>query len=575
MRPIINGLSGVRTIRGVVGLVFASALTGLPIAAQAVELDLGGRDWIINLDTNIQYTAGVRLADRDEEIAGNPTNSQSDHLFDQWDFVTNRLQVLSEFQGVYQNRYGFRVTASIWKDWAFDDDDVALNPRFPDSFSVYPSGLFSQRSERFHIQGEELLDAYVFANIDVGEVPVSIKAGRLTQQWGNAFFFGFSNIAYSQHPQDFIKAFTQPGSELKELFLPRRQILVSADLSNELSITGQYFAEWDPHRFPEGGTYLAPADILFEGPRTAGPVTDIFGDPITAGLLFEPDEDEANNDWGLQVSWAPDWARGELSFYFRNLDEVQPWTMLELLPTGGGNIHLSYADDTKLYGLAYETDIAGVSVGMEVSHRQDTALNTAFFSGALGEFREGARGDIYNVILNSFSTFSGNRFWDQADLIAEISYTHLDKVTRNAGVFLGEGSPACVDTLDPATPGDSTDGCATQNALAFAAQFVPKWLQPIPSVNLSLPIFVQWGVSGNPAYAGGSFFAENSVLWSIGLSATYRISHTLTLQYNDYYYDPIETTVPNGFGQQIYPGGNGPIALNDKTWLSLTYKFSF
>jgi len=546
--------------------VVCAILFSITSYAHAYQFVIADPSWAVNLDTTLQYTVGMRVEERDSRIANSPTNAQSDYLFDRGDIVTNRLQALLEFQATYKDKYGLRVSGSIWKDWALRDDDVAMNPNFPASFNVYPDGHFSQHTQKYHIQGEEILDAFVFSNFAVGEIPVSVKLGRTTQMWGNAMFFGFSNIAYSQHAMDYIKGFTQPGSEVKELFLPRAQLLASIAPLKELSITGQYFFENANNRFPEGGTYLAPADILFDGPNAGGPVTDIYGNRIAAGQHYEPDH--VNNNFGLKVAWSPSWAGGEISFIYRNLDEVQPWTQLELYPTGGGNIHLSYNEDVKLYGLAYQTSIGEYSCGIEASYRTDTALNSLFFSGNLGKYREGAKGNITNVIGNILVPFGTNFLWDTATLIAEVSYTHLHKVTENRDFYVGRGYAA-------ANGGGVDEGAATDDAVGAALSFTPEWLSILPSTNLSLPMFIQGGISGNPAYAGGSFFAEGSYTWSVGLSADFLSKYTLSLKYLDYYWRPSSTTVDNGFGKSMYAGGNGTYNLNDKGWIALQFKMSF
>src|SRR5262249_51197106 len=153
----------------------------------------------------------------------------------------------------------------------------------------------------------------------LGDVPVYGKLGRLTQFWGNSFFFGFSNIAYSQHPVDYIKGFTQPGSEVKELFLPRTQVLATAELTPKFSISAQYFLEFRENRFPEGGTYLGAFDILYEGPQSGGALAGALGGPVSAGRVDRPKDN--NRNFGLKATWQPDWAQGELGFYYRQFDE--------------------------------------------------------------------------------------------------------------------------------------------------------------------------------------------------------------------------------------------------------------
>jgi hypothetical protein len=555
-------------------LALAVASVGVVSQAQAFTLTKGG-EWDVSLDTTIQYSMGWRAEGRDNAIGNHPFFAEGDYKFDNGDMVTNRIQALVELQGVRAGSTGFRLSGSAWKDFAYDDDvETNPNPAFS-TFLSYPSGKYSSTTKKYHLRGAELLDAFVFHNTEMGDMPVYLKAGRFTQFWGNAFFFGFSNIAYSQHPVDYIKAFSQPGSEVKELFLPRTQVMASVDVTPELSISAQYFLEYRANRYPEGGTFLGPFDILYEGPRSGGALAGQFGGPVSAGHTNEPDD--VNGNFGVKVAWSPEWAKGDLGFYYRQLDDVQPWSTGSVDAAGGGSVALNYAEKTKLVGLSYERTFGTLSTGFEVSYRKDTALMSAFSNGLVGvPYKEGATGDIVNVIANGLVSLGSTPLWDAGSLIAEFSYTRLVSVEDNKQLFNGVGYASCRDSVDPALRGGRDDGCATRNALAFAMLFEPQWLQVWPGVDLSMPTSLTYGIDGNPAYAAGGFYAEDAQLYSIGLKANFYQKHTLLVQYNGYHYDTSPKVDVPGLGESYAGfGGNGPVALNDKGWVQVMFKTSF
>lgn len=532
--------------------------------AHAYKFD-AGQDWDINLDNSLQYTMGWRAQSIDPKIGNNLIFSQGDYKFpDKGDMVTNRIQDLIEFQGAYKRNQGFRVTASIWKDFAYNDE-AKNNPAFPASLNAYPSGHYSNYTKRYFLEGGEWLDAFAFLNTDVAGKPLYVKAGRLTQYWGNAFFFGFSNIAYSQHPLDYIKGFSQPGSEVKELFLPRKQILLATELSPELSITGQYFFEYRPNRYPESGTYLGFVNVLFDGPPGTGPLGGL-GITQNDGLVKVKDN---NHNYGLKIAWSPKWAGGDMGFYYRQFDDVHPWLLL--VNPDNGHLQDTFATKSKLIGFSYERTFGPVSTGVEINQRRNTALASA----SLARTNEGASGTITNVITNAFVQLGKTPLWDTGTLLAEISYTHLNKVTRNASLYNGVGSANCVEPVT-GRPGSWRDGCATNNAVAFATLFTPQWLQVFPGVDLEMPISYTWGIHGNPAYAAGAFYAEGTNLYSVGLRAIYRSKHSVLLQYNGYRWRP-NNTADNGLGigMPTYASGNGSISLNDRAWWQLQFKTSF
>jgi hypothetical protein len=531
--------------------------------AQAMDLDTG-ENWDTSLNTTLQYTMGWRTQGRNSGIANNPSYDEGDYKFDRGDMVTNRVNALVELQGIYKQNTGYRLSGSAWKDFAYDDH-VETNPAL-EGISSYRNNRYSGTTKKFHMRGAELLDAFVFHNTDVGDTPVYLKAGRFTQYWGNAFFFGFSNIAYSQHPIDYQKSFSSPGTEVKELFLPRAQLMATADLTPELSVTGQYFLEFRPNRFPEGGTYLGPTDFLYSGPNRASQLDAAFGGPVSAGHENKPDD--VNDNFGIKLSWSPEWAHGDLGFYYRQFDDVQPSAFIDLHSSGGGRLHQEFAEKTKLYGLSYEVNLGPISTGMEISYRQDTGLASALTNGTVDSvYRKGATGDIGNLIVNGLYTLGQTPFWDTGALLAELSYTRLVEVTGNQELYNGIGYDGCAG-------GSKSDGCATRNALGIAVSFEPQWLQVFPSIDLSAPMSLTYGINGNPAYTGGAFYAEGTQIYSAGIRATYRQTHSATLQYNGYHWNAKHKNTDFGAGL-AYAGGNGPIGLNDKGWIELQLKTSF
>jgi len=545
--------------------------------AQALEVP-AGPDWAIHLDNSLQYTLGSRMQKLDPNIGNHLFFTQGDYKFkDQGDIVTNRIQDLIEFQAIYNEKFGLRTTGSLWYDAAYDDT-AEVNPSHPAyaSFNTYQSGSYGSYTRRFFMRGGELLDAFVFGNAEIAGIPTYLKVGRLTQQWGNAFFFGFSNIAYSQHPVDFIKGFSQPGSEVKELFLPRTQVLLSAELTPELSVSGQYFFEFRPNRYPEAGTYFGFFDILFNGANGTGAlaplgITQNDGMVLPGDKISRDDTFYIHNDFGVKAAWSPKWAHGDMGFYYRQFDEVDPWAAL--LNPATGALQSTFNQHARLAGFSYERTFGLVSTGLELSTRFDTALQTA----ALVPSNEGATGTLGNAIVNAFVQLGKTPLWDSGILLAEASYTHLFEVTGNANLYNGVGGPNCFKSNNPSLgPGSWKDGCATDDAVHAAVLFIPQWQQVFPGFDFEMPMSLTSGLYGNAAYRAGSFYAQGSYIYSVGLKTTWKSKHSASLAYNGYYWRPGDVA-DNGLGQQAYAGfgGNGPVSMNDRGWLQFQLKTSF
>lgn len=248
--------------------VMAAAAVLMAGNAAAFELDLGNPDLAVRWDNTVRYNAAQRVAARDSRIGNNYKFDEGTYSFDKGDLVANRLDLLTELDMVYKKDMGLRISAAGWYDNAYDGKSVTRNPALS-SPSSYNNSQYSNYTKRYYAgPSGEILDAFVFTNFDAGDVPVKLKVGRHTVFWGEALLLGgaMHGVSYSQMPLDLQKGFATPGVEAKELFRPLNQISGQAQLTDTLSVAAQYFLEWEPYRYPEGGTYLGPADFAFNGP---------------------------------------------------------------------------------------------------------------------------------------------------------------------------------------------------------------------------------------------------------------------------------------------------------------------
>ena len=90
-----------------------SALFGAG-AAQAFEIDTGNPDISMRWDNTFRYNLGLRAQSQDPKILASPNFDDGDRNFSNGSIVTNRLDLLSEFDFVWQRKHGFRVSAAGW-----------------------------------------------------------------------------------------------------------------------------------------------------------------------------------------------------------------------------------------------------------------------------------------------------------------------------------------------------------------------------------------------------------------------------------------------------------------------------
>lgn len=553
-------------------LTLIAALLASSVAAQpalAFEIDTGNPDLKLRLDTTVRANIGVRMERQDPRILASPLFDESNGKFERGDFVTQRLDLLSQFDLQYRRALGLRISAAAWYDHAYRDTTVrTLVPGFDAS---YFGARYNNRVERYvHGPSGEILDAFVWVNFRIADAPANLRFGRHTNYWGQALITSAHGISYSQSPVDGVKAVTSPGIELKEVFLPLGQAYFMWQPTANLALAAQVFTEWQPSRLPHGGTYFGATDFFFEGP-------DLF--PLAPGLSatrLESIKPGNTGNWGLSARLDVDTIDSTVGLYYRRFNDYQPWFAPNFrnfqqiapgmeVPTA---FQLVYPQDVSIIGMSLGRAVGPVSVGAEISYRRNGALNAASINPANNE---GPRGDTWHAVLNGIYLVPTTPLWDTASLIVEAAYTRLSKVTSNAAHFRRFGSPACLSSLNPpggTVPGDKNDGCSTRDHLALSVLFTPQYLQVAPSLDLSLPMSLNAGLRGNaPSNGGGN---EGTLSWSIGARLVYANKHEFTLQYADSHarakHDP---------SNSVQVGGSGPSSINDRGWLVLTYKVSF
>lgn len=620
--------SAVKKLSLVVAMVCAGVGSS---SAYAFSIDTGNSDIEMRWDNTVRYNAGWRMENPNSHFANIASNDETEGRFEKGDLVTNRLDLFSEFDFVYQRNYGFRVSGALWSEHAYNDKSetnpaltAAYGPLAPMSNSG-ASRRYSSYAKSYVTKGSfEFLDAFVFGNFNVGNTSLKLKLGQHNVYWGEALYTIADGVSAGQGPLDTIKAATSPGVEAKELFMPINQLSAQWQLSDVVSMIAQYQLDWKPYRLVPGSTYFGPSD---------GGGNPLGSDPLCASAtvgggciksLGAVTPGRNGGDFGLALRWSPTWIDGTLGFYYRKYDEKLPWSATQLQGGLAGlrnpanlGVRLSYARGTELYGMSLNKAIGGISVGTEVSYRKNTALNTisGFFVGsgeanttgvtqvAPGVFAptfflspgaslslgttpgysavEGARGNTWHALVNGIWLLPKTALWDGGTLQGELAYQRLDRVTKNANLFYSEDY-ACKKGYMPGgiTAGsrDKDDGCSTKDSLAFNMGFTPEIPQVLPGWDLSIPTSFSYGLMGNSPTLGGA--AEGAYKWSVGVKAKYQARYEFGLAYNDSnadYNTQLGSAANGGVpgAQVVSTTTTSSASANNRAWLSLTFKTTF
>jgi len=530
-------------------------------SAAAVEIDTGNDDIQLRWDNTLRYNLGMRTEGQDRAILANPNNDDGDRNFDKHRLVNNRLDVLTESDLIYKGKYGARVSAALWYDAAYagdlDNDSVATSNHL--NSSGRPATGLSRYTDRYY-EGPsgEWMDAFVFGEYDVADMPLKARLGRHTINWGESLLGAgaIHGISYGQAPLDQGKALALPGIEAKELYLPRNQISAQLQVNPEWSFAAQYFFEWRPSRVPESGSYLGFADIYQQGGESfilSPTLRAIHGDDI---------EPRNSGDWGVMTRWSPEWLDGTLGFYVRQFSDTLPQVIL--LANARPQYYLNYADKIDMYGISLSKEIGGISVGADLNYRRNMPLvSSAARVTSTAQLPDdgdilGARGDTLHGVLNAIGTVSPTPFFDGASWSTELTWSRWISVNDDPlNLFKGSSAYKAVPTnIDE----------VSRDAYGLAINFTPNWYQVFPGGDLSMPISYSQGLSGNSAVASGG--NKDAGSYAVGLALDLYSRYRFDLKYVDYFGDYSTNPVT---GAALTPSGSQAM-LEDRGAVYFTFK---
>ncbi len=551
--------------RRAIALAAAALAAACAGPAGAFEFETGKDDVQVRWDNTFRYNYGRRVDAQNALTIANPNWDDGDRNFAKGSSVTNRLDILSEFDAVFQRRHGVRLSAAGWYDQAyaggFDNTSVATSNRLVNGRPGL--GLSPYADRWFHGPSGEILDAFVFGGFDIGDIAVNLRAGQHTVNWGEALLGGgaIHGIAYAQAPLDQAKALATPGIEAKELYRPLPQLSATVQATPELSFAGQYYFGWDATRLPESGTYLAAQDPLLRGADSL-----VLAPGPTAATRAPHGTDVTprdRGDWGLAARWSPEWLDGTVGLYWRNFSDKLP--QLNLIATAPRSYFFSYGSDIDMYGVSLAKNLGGVSFGLDLNYRRnmpllsEQAVVTAATRPGEGE-TGGARGSTWHGVFNAVGILGKTPLYDSAAVAGELTWNRWNSVSQGANLFKGR------DTYRVAgIPGEPIDK-VTKNYWGLAVNFTPTWLQVFPGADLSLPLSYSAGLKGNSAVSSGG--NEGTGSWSAGLGLDLYNRYRFDLRLVDYF----GKATPNAAGT-AYSVFNGTQAgMTDRRFIAFTFK---
>ena len=539
------------------GRLTAVAAASLAVSAQAFEFDTGNPDMSIRLDNTVKASAMYRLNDADPKLVnsfnanGSPQAlnfNAGDDNFRKSGFVSERLDLLTELDVVYQKSYGFRLSGAAWTDGAYSGQTKAqdhVNGQTP--FNAFPEGTKTLAGN----QGE-LLDAFLFGSWRLGdEQKVSVRVGKHALQYGESVFFGDNGIARAQGPIDIFKLQSSPNAQFKEIVRPVPQVSAQMQINADMSIGAYYQFGWEADRLAPSGSYFSTANIGWGSnqPEFVG----IPAGPIAGNYVLNPGGDKKPGDdgqFGMQFKWRLEDA--DLGFYAARYHDKsgQLYGALNVFAPAASQWYYVFPKDITTVGFSASETVGNANLALEMSTRSNQPLvsTNIIYPTQFSAQPELATGQTGHINLSMLATLQPNFLARESSFIGEIAWNRV---------------------LSIHDPDGSLDAGRTRDATALQFIFTPTYRQALPGLDLSVPVGVRYSVDGRSSVTGMGWGPQGTGSASVGLEGTYEGVWQFTLTYNKFIG---EATPFVNYTNLQYGSGN---SLADRDYLSFSLRRTF
>ena len=224
-------------------------------------------------DTTLTYGQAWRIESRDCRLiaiadggCGRSPNIDDGNLNYDTDMFARALKVLTELSLNYRGVGAFVRASALYDDAA---DNTRRTP-------------LADSSEDLVVSYGRLLDAFVYAKFDIGDMNAELRLGRQVVSWGESTFIQ-NGINVINHFD--VSALRVPGSELKEAFLPQELVNFSLQFNDNWSAQAIYITDWNATVPEPAGSYFSSNDFA---PVGGSKVVLGFGSFSDQGVDFRP-----------------------------------------------------------------------------------------------------------------------------------------------------------------------------------------------------------------------------------------------------------------------------------------------
>jgi len=542
-------------------------------------------------DTSLTAAAGWRVESQNKDLIGQPnldgvslgsnTGASSTNYdngnqnFESGDTFSERVSGTSELylnyapRGEYLSSVGTFVRGRYWYDFKTKDDDFE-----------YPLS----QGGKDDASGGEFLDAYVWTDWNVGEIPVTVRYGNQVINWGESTFIqGGINAT---NPIN-VSAIRAPGAEIRDALLPVEALYTSIGLTQNITVEAYAQFGWDETRLEDCGTFFSNNDFTANGCGDIYP-SSFGGNPLTEeaaianSLIVERERKstpDGDDQFGVALRWySPELGNTEFGLYHVRYDSRLPYISGRVADPAGGSplpsYYVDYPEDIKLYGLSMNTNVpGGWSIGAEYSFRENMPLQWNAFELLSGGQLEGyskllqtrirqdndidqptdalgkrVDGHDRHKVSQAQATFI--KFFDRVlgasrlSFVGEIGMNYIhDLPPKNeerygrSGIYgigqFSNGTTSCAEEND--NPSNCTnDGFVSDFSWGYRMRGTLTYNNAFMGATLKPSLSWSHDVNGFAPAPGGAFNEGNKAV-GLGLAAEYRNNYEASINYTNYF----------------------------------------
>ncbi|WP_223502694.1 DUF1302 domain-containing protein [Pseudomonas sp. BF-R-24] len=247
--------------------------------AQALEFSFADDEVAGSLNNTASYGQLWRLRSQDSDN-DNINRNDGNRNFDPG-LVSQVFKLTSELTLQYRNYGGFMRGTGLYDTQIMNhNSDYYSNNNPSQPSQSYPhDSHFGSDAQDISGRNAKLLDAYLWADLEVANMPLNIKVGKQAFNWGEAMFA--RDGINASNPVD-AAALRLPGAEIKEVLIPTQALGFSIGVTEGLSVDGYYQWDWTETIQSPVGTFYSTDDLFSPGGHFA--YNNFSGTPLAGAV---------------------------------------------------------------------------------------------------------------------------------------------------------------------------------------------------------------------------------------------------------------------------------------------------